>query len=292
MEENINKQTKNKESARENAHKAKEKAKPWIFRYARAGHLAKGLVYFVIGLLAALPAIGINGKFTTAEGAIYTIAKQPFGYILVFILALGLLGFAIWEALLVVFGTDTVRNLLLDILQRIGFFFITLLYLTLAFNTFRILFHAQIKISGQKYQHLTSLILSYPFGQWIIALVGAIFIGSGIGQAIWALSGGFQKQLKQYEMSHKQYIFSGIIGRVGYTARSIIFLIIGFFLILSAWQADPNETKGIDGALAILIKQPYGKGMLGAVAAGLMVFGLYMCMEARFKRMKQQKGAL
>ncbi len=288
----INDSETNKESMKQNAHRAKEKAKPWIFKYARAGHLAKGLIYFIIGLLASMPVIGINGKFTSAEGAIYTIAKQPFGYILVFILAIGFLGFAIWEGMLVAFGTDTAKNLISDILQRIGYAFLTLVYLVLSFNTFRILFHAQINTSGQKYQQATSVILKYPFGQWMVALVGAVFIGAGIGQCIWALSGRFQKRLKQYEMSKNEYRVTAVIGRVGYTARSIIFMVIGFFLILSAWQADPNKTKGMDGALAILIKQPYGKGLLGAVAGGLMIFGIYMCMEARFKRMTQQKGAL
>lgn len=281
-----------KEAIKKRTEKAKEKAKPWIFRYARAGHLAKGLVYFVIGLLAGLPAIGINGKFTTSEGAIYTIAKQPFGFILVLLLALGLLGFSIWGLLQVIYGVQRRNGKWKELAQRVGYGFITLIYLAFSINAFRILFHAQVKVSGHKYQELSAIILKYPFGKWIIAIIGATFIGAGIGQWIWALSGRYKKRLKCYEMSEKAYLITSIIGRIGYTARSAIFVVIGVFLIMTAWKSNPNDTKGLDGALAALIKQPFGKWILGAVAIGLMIFGFYMCMEARFKRMDEQKTAL
>jgi hypothetical protein len=75
-------------------------------------------------------------------------------------------------------------------------------------------------------------------------------------------------------------------GQVGLTARGVVFGIIGIFLIQAALRARPEEARGLSGALRALEQQPYGPYVLGAVALGLVAYGLYMFVEARYRRMK------
>src|SRR5215212_3148517 len=64
---------------------------------ARAGLLARGVVYGVIGVLAVKLALGDGGKATNQQGALQTIAKQPFGKVLLVLVAVGLAGYALWR---------------------------------------------------------------------------------------------------------------------------------------------------------------------------------------------------
>src|SRR5215208_2689373 len=64
---------------------------------ARAGLVARGVIYAVIGVLAIKLALGDGGKTTNQNGALETIAKQPFGKTLLVLVAVGLAGYAIWR---------------------------------------------------------------------------------------------------------------------------------------------------------------------------------------------------
>ena len=59
---------------------------------ARAGFVARGLVYGIIGLLALKLAIGSGGKATDQQGAMRTLAQQPLGRTMLVALAVGLAG--------------------------------------------------------------------------------------------------------------------------------------------------------------------------------------------------------
>ncbi|HEX8151415.1 MAG TPA: DUF1206 domain-containing protein, partial [Pyrinomonadaceae bacterium] len=74
-------------------------------------------------------------------------------------------------------------------------------------------------------------------------------------------------------------------GQVGLTARGVVFGIIGAFLIQAALHARAHEARGLGGALLALEQSPYGPWLLGAVALGLVIYGLYMFVEARYRRM-------
>jgi hypothetical protein len=62
---------------------------------------------------------------------------------------------------------------------------------------------------------------------------------------------------------------------------------VGVFLALSAYQANPGKAVGIDGALLALTRQPYGIWLLYAVALGLIAFGIYSLTGAIWFRLKR-----
>jgi hypothetical protein len=100
-----------------------------------------------------------------------------------------------------------------------------------------------------------------------------------------AFSRRFKKRLKKNEMNKKEWKWSGYIGTFGMAARGFVFLIIAFFLIRTAVQADPDETKGLDGALAELAMQPFGPLLLAIVSLGFISYGFFMFASAKYRRL-------
>ena len=75
---------------------ARHKASPFVEKFARFGYAAKGVVYCVVGALAAFAAFGAGGQTTGSRGALQTIYDQPFGRVLLGVVALGLLGYGVY----------------------------------------------------------------------------------------------------------------------------------------------------------------------------------------------------
>ncbi len=73
-------------------------------------------------------------------------------------------------------------------------------------------------------------------------------------------------------------------GRVGGVARGAVFVTVGIFLVVAAIDAKPGQAKGIDSALVTLDHTPLGPWLLGAVAVGLVLFGVFSCCEARWRQ--------
>jgi hypothetical protein len=133
-------------------------------------------------------------------------------------------------------------------------------------------------------QDWTARLLSQPFGQWLVGIVGAFTIGLGFYQLYKAYKAKFRKQMKLHEMSSTEETWATRIGRLGEAARGVVFVIIGFFLLQAARQSDASQAQGLDGALQSLSQQPHGPWLLGIVALGLVAYGIHMGVQARYRR--------
>jgi hypothetical protein len=274
-----------KENAQRKAEEYKDEVAPWIVRMARFGYLSKGAVYIVIGILAVMTAFGLHGKLTTSSGALYTIAKQPFGSVVLMVLAVGLAGYAMWQVIMTVFDPEHKGNDAKGWIARISYLIIAAIYFGLCINAIKIIFRASISTSSEKYQTLSAKALAQPLGQAIIALIGAVIIGVGIYNFYKACTEKFKHKLKRHEMNKEEWKIAIYIGKFGLAAHGVVFAIIGFFLIRTAIQANPAETKGLDGALAELAKQPFGPVLLTVVALGLVAYGGYLFFKAKYRRL-------
>jgi hypothetical protein len=138
--------------------------------------------------------------------------------------------------------------------------------------------------SGGNSDDWTATLMAQPFGRWLVALAGLIIIGVGIYQLYEGFTARFRDDLMLHEMSPEEIQWSTRAGRMGYIARGVIYAIIGGFLLLAAWRSNPQEAGGIGEALATLASQPYGPWLLGLVGAGLIAYGLFAFVLARYRR--------
>jgi uncharacterized protein DUF1206 len=247
---------------------------------ARAGLAARGVIYAVIGLLAIKLALGDGGKTANQNGALHTIAKQPFGKVLLILMAVGLAGYAIWRLVRAAIGhgpeaTD-------DTKERIDGAFSGIGYAALCVTAVSILMGSGGG-SGSP-DKATGGVLDWPAGQVLVVIAGLIVIGVGLEQGYKGIKRKFLEKSKTEAMSESVERTFTALGVLGHLARMVVFVLIGYFFIRAAIDYDPHKAVSLDGALATLGQASYGPILLGAVAAGLIAFAGYSIADARYRR--------
>ncbi|ELS04251.1 protein of unknown function (DUF1206) [Xenococcus sp. PCC 7305] len=256
-------------------------------KFARFGYAAKGFVYGAIGILALLAAFSVGGKTTDTTGALHAIAAQPFGQILLALIALGLVGYVIWRFIQAVNdprdkGTDAK-----GILTRLGYIFSGIAYAGVATNAALLAIGVSNSSSGgSSKQDWTAMVMQQPFGRWLVGIAGAVTIGIGFWRLYQAYKIKFRKKLNLNELSSQQKDWLVNISRFGVAARGVVFVMIGFFVLQAAHQYDPEKVKGLDGALLTLAQQPFGKILLTLMALGLVSYAVYLLLQARYRQIK------
>jgi hypothetical protein len=246
---------------------------------SRAGFVARALVYGIIGLLAFDVAIGIGGKITNQQGALRTVEQQPFGRVLLTLLAIGLGGYALWRLFRAALGhgpEGADRGL-----DRIGALGSGIVYAAMCAIAVQIL--TGPGASGNAKQ-TTRDVFSWPAGRWLIAVAGLVLGGVAIYQFLRGVRQKFLDDSKTEEIPHAVMPWFKVLGTIGHVARAVVFGLVAVFLLKAAYEYKANEAIGLDGALAKLYDGAYGSWLLGAVALGLIAFACFSLVEARYRR--------
>jgi len=259
----------------------------WMTILARLGYGAKGVVYLIIGWLAVQVAIGAGGKTTDQRGALQVISEQPFGKFLLALVIIGLIGFAIWCFLQAWFDTEGKGNNMKGIIGRLGYAITGISYAILAFGAFQLVTRtgtgSATKSTTTSTQDVTAQLLNHSWGVVAVVILGLIVIGVAFYMFAKAYTAKFQKRLLLTGLSAQLKRGVIFLGRFGYAALGVVFSIIGIFLIVAAVQHNPHEAKGLDSVLRTLVQQPFGPWLLGIVALGLVAYGVYSFVEARYR---------
>lgn len=252
---------------------------------ARLGYAARGVVNLLIGLLAFLAALGQGGRTTGSKGALQSLLAHPMGSVLLGIMALGLFGFALWRACQALLDADRRGNGAKAVVARAGqlvsaFAYVSLGIFAAALAAGRSAGGADDAAAAQDW---TRWLMAHPFGEVMVAVAGLVVAGIGGTMIGWAWKGSFIKHLDCRGTAERWVV---PLGRTGFAARGIVFIIIGAFLALAAWHSDPEEVRGLSGALRALQAQPFGQALYGVVALGLVAFGAFEFAEARYRRIQ------
>lgn len=255
---------------------------------ARLGYAVKGLVYGLVGVITVQGIVAGRRETPGTKEAMASLLDEPFGRVMVGLIALGLAAYAIWrfaQAGLDPGGDSADDGKALRVVKRIGFAISGVTYGALAFYAAsRALGFGGGGDDGGRRQ-LTARLMSIPAGRWLVGVIGVVVIGVGVQHFVRVWKASFMKHYDG-EMSARQRTWARRIGRFGLAARGVAFGIIGALFIVAAWRYDPDEAKGLGGALATLAQQPYGPWLLGVVACGLVAYALYCGSRARWRRME------
>jgi hypothetical protein len=249
---------------------------------ARAGLLARGAIYAIIGVLAVKLALGDGGKATNQQGALQTIAKQPFGKALLVLMAVGLAGYAIWRLVRAAVGhgpesSDDTKERIDGLASGIG-------YALLCVTAVSILIGSGAGGGSGSPGKTTGGVLGWPGGQLLVGIAGVVIVGVGLQQGYKGIKKKFLEHAKTEEMSEGVERGFTALGVAGHLARMVVFALIGYFLVRAAIDYDPDKAVGLDGALKALGQASYGPFLLGVVATGLIAFAAYSAADARYRR--------
>jgi hypothetical protein len=247
---------------------------------ARAGLVARGVVYAIIGVLAIKLALGDGGKATNQQGALRTIADRPFGKTLLVVVAIGLAGYALWRLFRAALGHGPEQHDSGS--DRVAALASGIAYAVLCVTAVKILAGASTGSGTPK--KATGGVLDWTGGPLLVGIAGAVLIGVAGYQAYKGIKKKFLEDSKTEQMSQSVRDAFTALGVFGHLARAVVFALVGYGLIKAAIDYHPDKAIGLDGALLKLANASYGPWLLGLVAAGLVGFAAYSVADARYRR--------
>lgn len=266
---------------------------PWVDKAARIGVAVRGVVFLVLAYLVIRIASGALGGSSTktaasGSGVAQAVANQSGGTVMVFLLGVGLAFFAMFCLLETVLhheqGSDAKRWA-----NKGQSAFRAVVYGALSGYAFYTAFRPRNR-SGST-QHVdknetqwSARVLSWPAGWLWLGLVGAVLVGAAVYLGAKAVRRSFFEDLETGRMSHRAKSLATVTGVAGHLARGALFAVVAWFVLQAAFQDDPSDSQGVDGSVRNFADNAAGAVFLYILAAGLIAFGSYLFVEARYRK--------
>ena len=253
---------------------------------ARVGLIAYGVVHLLVAWLAIqLAWFGLSGESADQSGAMNALLETGFGTPLLWIVAIGLIALAAWQAAEVLrwrTGWSASGKTRTKALRKSGNALVkAAIYTALAVLAIRFA-TGDRQSSSSSQQETTAGVFSWPGGQWIVGAAGLILIGVGAWHIRKGLNKHFLKQIDTTDASPKALKLVTRLGQIGFPGKGIALAGVGALLIWAAVTFDPSKARGLDGALRTILELPFGRFLLTLVALGIAAFGAFCLVRARY----------
>jgi hypothetical protein len=249
---------------------------------ARAGFAARGVMYVIIGWIAVEVAFHRSSQQADRTGALHTVSATPVGGILLWLLVVGFIGMALWRLSEAVYGSPGSDGQKAS--KRLAALGRAIIYGVIAYGVLKYALGTGGPQSSDKQSvDLTSTLLKYPGGKFLVIVIGLALIGGGIYLAYEAWKEKFRRDMELGQMRARTRRIVEWLGKFGGMARGAVFVTAGVFLVVAAVEAKPQQAKGIDSSLRVLASTPLGPLLLVLVAIGLIMFGLFSLCQAKWR---------
>ena len=258
--------------------------RPWVRRMAAFGLAAKAVVYLSLGVLATRAAIGWGGRTTDSRGAVEELGHEG-GALAALLIGVGLLCYSAWRVVQAVADTDRDGSGWKGLGSRAAALGSAAGHLLLALTAFGMAAGLRARRAGGV-SHWTARAMDEPLGALLVGLVGIGVVVAAAVQFRKAFSPDFfeKEHLDTAKMGPAARKWALRLGRFGLAARGVTFGLIGFFLVRAALHTDPGEARGVGGALRFMRGLDHGDVYLGVVAVGVVAYGFYTLLLARYRR--------
>jgi hypothetical protein len=244
----------------------------------RGGLVGYGLLHLLVAWIAVRLVLTPERGAVTGRGALAQLAGTTSGRLTLVVMAAGFAALVVWQLIAAAVGYHD-RGTPGRVLERSGALCRAAVWGYLAFTTVEL---AVSGGSGRSPSATTATVMSWPAGVGVVALVGFVVAGVGIGLAVFGWRVGFLGQLDERARSQDQRRKPIIVlGRIGYVTKGIALVVIGVLLVWAAWSHDPDKSGGLDRALYELVGGRLGTAAIIVVAVGLCCFGLFLVARAR-----------
>lgn len=260
----------------------------WLRWTARCGYVAEGLIYVLVGGFALMVVFEPGKQPQGSKGALAQLGNVPLGTTMLAVLALGLAAFVFWQGAQALLDPEhgqerwTAKRLA----ARLGCLLNAALHAVLVGDVgWRLLGFGRTAGHGKTQALWTARAMQLPLGRWAVAATGIGIVIFALVQFYRAATGARDRRV---DLSHTRLRLAiRLTGQFGYSARGVTFGLVGALLVDAAWRHDAAKATGIAGALATVHAQPYGPWLLGAVALGLIAYGIFQMAEAPFRVLRE-----
>lgn len=249
---------------------------------ARVGLLSYGVTHLLIAWLALQIAFGGGGQQADQSGAFRTLARQPFGAVLLWVLVVGFAAVALWRAEQAIWGYSYVSDTARQVRRKVTAGAKAVLFAALA-----VLAGSTVAGGGGGggggQQGLTATVLGWPGGQFLVGAVGLGIVAVGGKKVYDGVKRKFEEDMTLPSDRRARQV-AVRSGQIGFVAKGVSIALIGVLVVVAAVRFRPEEASGLDAALKTLASQPYGPYLLTAVALGLAAYGVFCFFDARYHR--------
>lgn len=253
---------------------------------ARVGYGARGLVYLSVGLLVLFATLGLVGDAVGVRGALEWLSKRPLGRVWMLLVGLGLAAFVMWRVLQSVFDADHEGTSRQGLMTRASQLSSGLGYTAMAFAAFSLFAGPRAEEAAEgvaRSQERASMLLDLPFGRWLLLAAGLTICGIGVANVVKAWREDFSEFL---DCSVTMCRRVTPLARAGHVARGLAYLPLAALVTLAGWQASASDVTSFGAALEAVERQTAGNWIVGLIALGLVAFGAFSFIEARFRRIR------
>ncbi|WP_457205160.1 DUF1206 domain-containing protein [Nocardioides sp. P5_C9_2] len=237
---------------------------------ARVGYGASGVLHLLLAYLTADIAVGGASRQASQSGALATLAQEPFGQVLLWVIAVGFALLAVWQL------TELItRHKAFDKAKAGGKL---VLYAALAWTS-AVFASGGHTSSNKQTKDFTVTLMEAPAGRFLVGLVGVAIIGIA-GYHVYK---GWQEKFLGDLQEHPGRAVV-VVAKVGYIGKGIALAAVGVLFITAAIQQHAGEVTGMDGALRSMQDLPAGMVILLGIALGLAAYGVYSFARARYAR--------
>jgi len=258
---------------------------PWVTAGARVGFVAKGVVFAVIGALAMELGISGFGAATDTGGAMQTIGESALGRAALLAIAGGLAAYTLWRFVAAATGADEDGRGFPSVLNRLGKTLEGIFHGALTVQAILLLMNLS-RPNQDSADDISALVLRIPGGRWLLGAVGIGMAGFAVYQFYRTTILGSLTHLRLDGVSTTVRRVFDFLGRTGTAAMDLVMLTIGWFLLRTSIDYDPEEAAGIAQSLASLTYEPHGRLLLGVVGFGILCFGTFQLFAARYRRIR------
>lgn len=246
----------------------------------RAGLVAYGVVHLLIAWLALQLAFGDREGSPSSSGALQQLAEQPFGKVMVWLVAAGMFLLVVWRVLEAVAGHQD-EDGSTRTRKRVASAGKAVLYGAIGVSAVRVATGSGSSGKKSGTDSTTAKIMDLPGGQVLVVLVGLAVIGYGGYLIVKAWTEKFAKELDAQGKSGQSGSAYLLFGKVGHVAKGIAIGIVGGLFVYAGVTHEADKSGGLDQALYEVLDQPFGPVLLGAIAIGIACYGLFSFARAR-----------
>lgn len=252
-----------------------------IERLARLGYASIGIVYMIVGGLAAAAGLGKGGSTGGQKSALLVILRQPFGRIALGVIALGLVGYTLWRLVSAATDSEHRGSDAKGLALRAASAGRGLIYGAITIEVVRLMLNRGGGGSSgdREAKHWAARLMEQPLGPWLVGAAGLGIVAYGAYQLYAAWDAKLSKRLSLGEMDDRVRRKVVAVSRFGIGARGLVFFVIGGSVVVAAVKHNPGAVRGTSGALASL-PDP----VLAVVGVGLAAYGVYALVNARYRR--------